>query len=110
MDDNRHQGADSYGYGNNQGYGNNNGYADYSGSYNGFYDYTQPQGYGSLAVDNSGRTIDLTDNHLLNTYWANMHRQWGHQRETRLNSFGQPHNNLVVSIKKVVNLTTFDIS
>jgi len=57
-----------------------------------FYDGTN---YGTFNVDNTGRVIDYQEHNLLNTYWANMHRQWGHQRETRLNAMGQPYNNLV---------------
>merc|ERR1739847_5133 len=51
--------------------------------------------YGGFSVDNSGRAVVMTDHNNLNKYWANMHRQWGHQRETRLNGYGEPNNNLV---------------
>ena len=104
MEEERHQGADYYGY------GNSNSYGDYSSSsYSAGYDYQQPQGYGSFSVDNSGRAIDETDNHLLNTYWANMHRQWGHQRETRLNDDGTPNNNLVVSTQNSLKLNRIKV-
>jgi hypothetical protein len=77
---------------------------DYFGDYSSYghgYDYSShvpAHGtYGGFSVDNTGRLVaaDYQEQNLLNKYWASMHRQWGHQRETGLNSFGQPRKNLV---------------
>ena len=48
---------------------------------------------------NSDGRYDAADNKNLNNYWSFMHRQWGHQLETRVNEDQQVVNNLVVSFK-----------
>ena len=55
--------------------------------------HVSDDGVGIFTVDNAGRSIDYTDNHLLNSYWAHMHRQWGHQSDTKLNGDAQVNNN-----------------
>lgn len=88
--------------------------ADYYGSSYGMGDYGMSDydghnyGHGAptFSVDNTGR-LNFNEHNLLNKYWANMHRQWGHRRETKHNADGQARTNLVVSNpSRIVELIT----